>query len=111
MAKRSNTQVSDPVGPRDMVRADGSYDWAVIKTLARRKAVAEVEKVQRWIAQGRLTVEYATTLRKEAREALSYYRDIAKISWSLHPANRHLVKLSTITPYGRDRQGVRFSAF
>ena len=77
------------IGPRDMIRADGSYDWAALKLLARRRAAAGVE----------------------VRTSLRHYRSLAKDLFEAHPANRSRVQFHSITAFGRPAEGLRYSTF
>ena len=99
------------IGPRDMICADGSIDWQVLKALADRRAASEFADISRMVATGRLPADCGTTRAIQQRAALKHYRGLAIDMWSAHPANKQLVTFHTVTPFGRQREGVRLSAF
>lgn len=99
------------VGPHDMIRADGSYNWEVLKLLARRRAENEVAKVEAHISAGRLTPDHRTTVKEQIRPALRHCRELAMNRWSGHEANRASIEMVTVTSFARPQDGVRRSAF
>ena len=78
------------IGPRDMIRADGSIDCKVLKFLARRRIASQ---------------------KIEIRDALRHYRSLAHDLYAAHPANKDRVQLHSLAPFGHQVEGVRHSAF
>lgn len=78
------------IGPRDMIRTDGSIDRNVLKALARRRIASQ---------------------QIEVRDALRHYRSLARDLFAAHPANKDRVQLHSLAPFGHQVEGVRHSAF
>lgn len=57
------------------------------------------------------TGPHATTVERELPAAIKHYAQIADVSWAVHPANVGKVQMVTISPFGRERTGVRMSEF
>lgn len=95
---------------RDTVKADGRFDRQVIRAMARRLADAEIATTEQLMQRGRLRPG-PIDKRAEFRSALKRTFLSAKYAWTAHPANTAKVKMVMATPQGRQRDGVRRSAF
>jgi hypothetical protein len=93
------------------VRADGTYDTSAIMVLAHRRAAAEVALIRELIATGKLPATSRCSHQHEMKAALRHVWDIARALWSAHPANASRVSTVTVSPFGRQHEGVRPSAF
>lgn len=100
-----------PPGPHDLINADGTRNVEALHALAHSRAINEVAKVADHIRCGRLPASYATTVERELPAALKHYTQIADVSWAVHSANVGKVQMMMISPFGRERTGVRRSEF